>query len=293
MVHFDDNRVVVVFQRQQHRCPVCFGSFAGTEFTRLTNCRHFVCKECIKSLCRSLIKEGSLHKLQCMECQEELNPFDVQLSVEPLLWDKYQQFQLDNALSSMQARKTSFNPLLRAQKVFSSYVFCVHCRRGYHGVDPCAFNGDKRILVDEYEGADVKTKQNMEKRYGRARLRNLCDEIKAEEWVSKNAKQCPKCKFPVEKMGGCNKMVCSKCGSAFCWICMHRLTGVDPYDHFQDPQNKNCFMNLMMGIEDSDEEGGENDGDDFDEAAVRDDGLFVLEELRNVLGQAVRMLQNI
>ncbi|GAV10084.1 hypothetical protein RvY_19642, partial [Ramazzottius varieornatus] len=116
MVHFDDNRVVVVFQRQQHRCPVCFGSFAGTEFTRLTNCRHFVCKECIKSLCRSLIKEGSLHKLQCMECQEELNPFDVQLSVEPLLWDKYQQFQLDNALSSMQARKTSFNPLLRAQK---------------------------------------------------------------------------------------------------------------------------------------------------------------------------------
>lgn len=65
-------------------------------------------------------------------------------------------------------------------------------------MDPCAYNGDKKILVDEYEGADVKTKQNMEKRYGRARLRNLCDEIKAEEWVSKNAKQCPKCNFPVE-----------------------------------------------------------------------------------------------
>ena len=91
-------------------------------------------------------------------------------------------------------------------------------------------------------------------------------------------------------------MVCSKCGSAFCWICMLRLTQADPYAHFRDPQNKNCFMNLMMGIEDSDEEGDEGNDDDFDEEgfeAMRNDGLFVLEELRNVLGRAAQMLQNI
>ena len=209
MVNFDENRVVVVFQQQQHRCPVCFGSFSGTEFTRLTNCRHFVCQACMKSLCDILIKEGSLHKLQCLECQEELNPFDIQLSVEPPVWEKYQQFQLDNALSSMHDIVYCPRPWCNTAVIKEadcdvgrcpgcSYVFCIHCRRGYHGVDPCAYNGDKKILVDQYATADTKTKQNMEKRYGRARLKNVCDEIKAEEWVSKYAKQCPKCNFPVE-----------------------------------------------------------------------------------------------
>ncbi|OQV13406.1 E3 ubiquitin-protein ligase RNF14 [Hypsibius exemplaris] len=318
LVQFDENRTVVLFQQQTHGCGVCFDSFPGTDFIRLTNCRHFVCKECMRRLCVNLIKDGSVHRLQCMECQEDLNPFDIQLSVEAEAWEKYQQFQLDSALSAMQDIVYCPRPWCNQAVIKEgdstagrcpgcAYVFCVHCKRGYHGIAPCPYDGDRKMLANEYADADKDTRVDMEKRWGRRRLQNLVDEVKAEDWVSKNAKQCPKCGFPVQKMGGCNKMVCTKCGSPFCWLCLAKLTGADPYGHFQDPNNRACYQNLMQGIEDdhNDEEDGldsddeDEDEDDLDnvegfhgdhgwiDLGGREDAMIIFEQLLElVIGQA-------
>lgn len=105
--HYNENREVVIFQQNNHRCNICFDSLPGTHFIRLTNCRHFLCKDCVKNLCVSMIKDGAVHKLQCMECSVELNPFDIELSVDSDTWDRYQKFQLDSALSTMQVRSLS------------------------------------------------------------------------------------------------------------------------------------------------------------------------------------------
>ena len=32
-------------------------------------------------------------------------------------------------------------------------------------------------------------------------------------------KNCPKCRFPIEKTGGCDYMICCKCHTHFCWDC--------------------------------------------------------------------------
>ena len=50
----------------------------------------------------------------------------------------------------------------------------------------------------------------------------------------KRYKKCPRCKFPIEKTGGCNKMTC-RCGQAFCWMCLSKIDG---YGHFQ----KGCAL---------------------------------------------------
>jgi len=39
------------------------------------------------------------------------------------------------------------------------------------------------------------------------------------EWKRRNTKQCPNCRTPIEKNGGCNHMTCKQCGCNFCWIC--------------------------------------------------------------------------
>lgn len=96
-------------------------------------------------------------------------------------------------------------------------------------------------------------------------------------------------------------MVCSKCGRAFCWLCMAKLPDANPYSHFQDPKNEKCYMNLMLGIiGDSDDEedvnGDMNDVDDDDwgggwlNFALEENGNVVLEELREVIGAAVALL---
>lgn len=43
------------------------------------------------------------------------------------------------------------------------------------------------------------------------------------KWMIANTKQCPKCRRPIEKNGGCMHMTCQKasggCGYEFCWLC--------------------------------------------------------------------------
>jgi ariadne-1 len=43
------------------------------------------------------------------------------------------------------------------------------------------------------------------------------------KWIQDNTKQCPNCKHPIEKNGGCAHMSCSRCYTAFCWLCRKNL----------------------------------------------------------------------
>jgi len=37
--------------------------------------------------------------------------------------------------------------------------------------------------------------------------------------------------FSISKVDGCNKMICSRCGVFFCWMCLQVISG---YQHFYD-----------------------------------------------------------
>eukprot|EP00752_Nemacystus_decipiens_P005154 g4677.t1 len=51
--------------------------------------------------------------------------------------------------------------------------------------------------------------------------------------IGRMTKPCPGCGTPVEKLGGCNQMVCLHCNCSFCWICMEQVDrGTFPV-HFQ------------------------------------------------------------
>ena len=48
-------------------------------------------------------------------------------------------------------------------------------------------------------------------------------DIALEKWMqedSRNRKRCPKCAAPIEKIAGCNHMICSQCHSHICWVCL-------------------------------------------------------------------------
>lgn len=50
-------------------------------------------------------------------------------------------------------------------------------------------------------------------------LQKCEDDSETAHWLTANTKDCPKCKFGIEKNGGCNHMTCRICKYDFCWIC--------------------------------------------------------------------------
>lgn len=46
------------------------------------------------------------------------------------------------------------------------------------------------------------------------------EEGKLSEWMVSYTKECPFCKCLIQKDGGCQYVVCSKCRASFCWICL-------------------------------------------------------------------------
>ena len=74
------------------------------------------------------------------------------------------------------------------------------------------------------------------------------DDIKFEEYVKgNNFKKCPKCKRWVEKISGCDHIVCP-CGTHFCYSCGEIRDPQRPYEHNCPNANNNNFMNMGMNM---------------------------------------------
>lgn len=85
------------------------------------------------------------------------------------------------------------------------------------------------------------------KQYGEKRIQRAIEESDSMELITITSKQCPNCKSWLQKLDGCNKMTCSKCQCYFCWLCLAKLSKIDPYSHFNLPSSE-CFEKLFEGV---------------------------------------------
>lgn len=72
--------------------------------------------------------------------------------------------------------------------------FCFECNAGSHDPVPCEMLNDWNLVKNEV--------------------------LEISNWILKFTKQCSRCKFSIEKTGGCNHMTCRNCKNEFCWVCM-------------------------------------------------------------------------
>ncbi|PAA87718.1 hypothetical protein BOX15_Mlig018605g2, partial [Macrostomum lignano] len=236
------------FQRSFHECPVCVSLKPGTSCVMFRHCGHAFCDSCVAAAFRALLEADRPDRLGCLQCsgkeQPPADPSLVRRLLSPEEFAKYEQRLFDAALSTMGKLDTCprcqatvlVDPsegrcLAHCQACYHAY--CQLCRATYHGTEPCRIRGSSlEQVMETYMNSDGDKRYKMEQRYGLKRLRALEEECRTQDYM-KSQQKCPACKAYVEKISGCNKMVCFSCKAYFCWLCSTLLDQFDPYRHFR------------------------------------------------------------
>ncbi len=71
------------------------------------------------------------------------------------------------------------------------------------------------------------------------------EHVNEEKMLLSKYLKCPKCKAPIEKYDGCNKVTCI-CGQIICYICGQKITG---YDHFTENIKCSLWSNSVTSIQ--------------------------------------------
>jgi E3 ubiquitin-protein ligase RNF14 len=263
ILEFNTEQVELQFGTQIFTCKICFCEKPGKQCLHFTPCNHVFCQECLKGYFEVQIGDGNVQGLLCPEpgCDTTATPGHVKQVVAEEIFERYDRLLLQSTLDKMSdimycPRQACGSPVILDQESGScascSYVFCIFCKKTYHGVSPCKIQSEEiKGLREKYLNADPTEKQLLERRYGRLHLKQLVDESFSQQWLEENSKQCPRCKAHIQKSDGCNKMTCTKCRCYFCWLCGAHLKQDNPYSHFITP-GETCYQQLFEGIENDD-----------------------------------------
>ena len=151
------------------------------------------------------------------------------------LFEKYEKFSVNKALETMediawcpQCEGPAFKDSPDAIVAYCNecdFRFCIKCHEKFHPFQRC-----KLLEVKSSIPISMLKESN--------KLSNSINSALTNIYVNRYAKTCPKCKAPIIKSGGCNKMTCKKCNSYFCWICQSIING---YEHFNSAGSK-CVL---------------------------------------------------
>ncbi|KAK1134306.1 hypothetical protein K0M31_012083 [Melipona bicolor] len=257
LITYDKYEQKIEFESNHFLCIICFDEYCGKQCTKLKNCSHVYCKNCIQQYITMKIKENNVKDITCpnLSCNLDITRDEIKKFC-PELFQKYENTLLHITLNTM--RDVIFCPRISCQYPLikndddtlaicskCDYTFCTYCNKVYHGVEPCAMSLNSTLkLIEEYEKSNKDKKKLLQAKYGRKQLQIVVEKYLTTEYLKENSKACPNCSTMIEKIDGCNKMTCSYCKVCFCWLCGVHITTKNAYDHFLTVNN-NCYQRLF------------------------------------------------
>lgn len=187
-------------------------------FTALKHCRHVFCNECWEVHLKMQISLGNSNLkcpgYKCDVCVDDV----IILALVPSWYNKFLSQKIDKALdASPEFRWCPSTKCGRVVKVAMSGavangnspvsvacvcggVWCFQCGRQAHW--PASCSADEKF--------QEVTKQFLDEM-----------ELNKDELItSVMVRNCPNCRYPIEKHLGCNFMYCIMCQTSFCWECL-------------------------------------------------------------------------
>ncbi|BDA50235.1 probable Ankyrin repeat and IBR domain-containing protein 1 [Coccomyxa sp. Obi] len=206
-------------------CIVCFEVVASKKMSIMLPCGHITCDTCWKGILNVRLSEGDVHRTGCpfVGCNCRLSFTDAQRLLSKSQKERYEQLLAQNYADTnpaikwcpragcgrcltVDARVGAADGVAAAAgsgraldvRCSCGHAFCFSCLRAPHEPATCAAVREWETLVA------VVNKEEKER---------------ADCWLARNTKPCGGCGAPIQKNGGCNHMVCSRCRRHFCWVC--------------------------------------------------------------------------
>lgn len=293
-IHLIEEANRVQFERTGHDCAVCYENKPGRHCVMIVACCHVVCNDCIRDYVQTCVSSGTVRDgIKCLqvECDVKVRECQLKELLSENLFEQYKDQKFKFAVESNQ--KLTYCPRKGCGNVAfildyddeerimghcrqCQFYFCVYCRKAHHGRQYCLMKADERKkILDEYVNASSSIKKIFEQQYSKKQLNEWVNDNLSQQWIDEKGKSCPKCKAIIEKYSGCNKVVCVKCGTAFCWMCLEILKSKDPYDHYND-RSSPCYNKLFLGVNVDEEDFELLDGEDEDDEMLEMDDVMEL-----------------
>lgn len=193
-------------------CAICFESVQSeAEAFRLAGCHHVCCRECAIDLVETAIRAATVLSLKCPQpqCGCEFPPQQVQTLLSDESWDRFQELAFLAALSKDSS--VHWCPRAGCGNAVSVEPGRRHVECSLCGIVSCVQCG-----AESHQGSC--------KDYATWLADQPSAEGLAAKWKMERTKPCPKCKAPIERLGGCNHFTCPACDYQFCFLCMRRYT---------------------------------------------------------------------
>ena len=196
-------------------CVICYEGIEENEKqSNILPCGHFCCKQCWINYFKTLILEGTVEEIKCIDfsCNNIIEEEFIlnHIKEDQTLIEKYNKFKIRaEILKDENKRPCPFpdceiflekSKSTKYIKCKNGHEYCFECLKPPHGKIKCQ-NLDKKFL----------------------------------NWTkNKRVKKCPKCGIYIEKNEGCNHMKCNNCKYDWCWLC----EGPNTYNHYSSGKCK-------------------------------------------------------
>lgn len=271
---YDARAIVSEFSKQSFKCEICQYMKRGALCTKLNQCGHVYCTDCLKEYFTACIEQGYVNQVICpfMTCRKPILDEELLALVGNKLVTRFTELKSKLKVES-QPGKFLFCPRDLCQGLIErspddlltvcpscKYAFCYVCKRSWHGYyQYCRVQEPSIQIVRNYIDGDDETRLKLEREWGKKNMELYVRNFEAEESFQRYMEEnhnmpCPKCSAPIERSMGCNKMTCSICNTFFCFLCGDILMQHDPYKHYASSSSC-CFQKLFEGtIQEPEEE---------------------------------------
>jgi E3 ubiquitin-protein ligase RNF217 len=205
-------------------CPICCHSISLNELKEMPCCSVKLCSSCLLTYTITNIANAKL-KIECPACSQDINSSTILYNSElPVsIRERYQQI-LAQDLSEKQNTFIKLcphcnfitildeNALVIREKKFrrssQEWIRCEQCDKEWcwSCYAPSHPNETCRHFKKNHSQLDI---------WARTR--------RSDKNNQRNAQRCPKCSIYIEKIDGCDHMMCGKCNSKFCYRCGSKM----------------------------------------------------------------------
>lgn len=194
------------FDGQGLDCLICYQKITLAEYIPFATCSDLYHVECLKMHLDYEINEKKV-PICCPKCKKPIENSDLSVRLDQSAFEKYEKFRMEK-LVEQNPDEYSCCPTADCQYIFIpngiTQFNCPICHKHYCLL--CRVESHFNLTCSEYKEINSNLDYTDEdKRFMTYAISSKC-------------KQCPKCKFWVEKSRGCNHMTC-RCLYEFCYLC--------------------------------------------------------------------------